>query len=651
MQVYDPNRWIQPGSWGPQPSNPWSSASTATSSVSDYLKRLRDSFRSGTANTLQSAANSIMPSSNSTTSTFPTTSTGGPPPPYSAIPVSGQQSIAPTNTTTTTSTNGPPKTENEGFKYGKIVEPDGKTKWELNIDAQKAGINNMKIGETVTTVCTDNSGQPAFTVAISKNESGVTTYDVSRGGVTPSAQSGFTNGPTQSALPTSGTNITGTGPSPLIPRKERMPSFVDFLREDGPQYNLYGQLSGDWSKYPEDTVESSSIGYDQNTRQSINYADWLWKNGGKNETAFNDTRKELENTTNFFQNRYHDTDWNYNRMTGEGKNTLLNRKQARNIARQFLEESSNDPWSSDINWQLSKFNQIDQVVANTTLSNQSITISHSNLPTNENGLGSASSLSYDGSDLGEWIKKQVGEPLIRDPSRFGPDGRPAPLGYSEDQVQFMKDTFNRVQTYGEEICSEAGCDAEDTSNLSSQIGSLLVEDMYQNNMEKPNNEQKDYALRYLLKYGKVMKSLPKELQETYRSLSTGRISLDDLSSLPNTTTTDSNNGSVPTNSTTNDELRNGFNNWLDSRQQQPTSTNDSYGIPSTMQTGHGINPNGQGIGTDKRSAMKGSRNKSVSFNPQVGAVSVPRDQIGRKDVYNQQPGDMGQSDWGSPVIN
>ncbi|WWC61068.1 uncharacterized protein I303_103646 [Kwoniella dejecticola CBS 10117] len=629
--------------YGPSSSNPWSTPSTSSSSISDYLKRLSDSFRSGVANTAQRAADWARPQSTTTTpspwsSPVAASATSdrstSPPPPYSAQP-------------TTASTAGASGT-NEGFRCGKEQGEDKVTRWFMDIDAKKSGVSDLKVGQSLTSRCVDADGKTAFTMTVSKDDAGTTTYDVFRGDG-PGAQNALTNtnGMSQSGVPAGGTSVNrpGTPAASSEPIGELMPSFIDFLKVDDPGSVLYGQSTGDWSKYP-DTEEARSVGRDASGRY-ISTADWLWDRHGKTELAFNDT--QLENTTNFFQNRYRDTKMSINPMTGQfipmqGDENLLKRHQARNLARQYIEISSDNPYSSDPMWQASTLSRIDNAVTQTTLSDQMVSIAHDTMPTAENGLGSASSLAFDGRSLGEWIKETAGEPMIRDPSRIGPDGRPAALGYSEEQVAWMKKTADDVRFYGDMLCDAAGCSPDDTSNVSSQIGSFFVQMMHENGVQVPTDEQKNYALRYLYKYGKIVKSLPTELQDTLRSLSTGRISLSDLSSMPDSQS-QSTDGSVSqsaptTNPSTADQLRNGFNSWMDSR-NQPTDTAASranqYGIPSTMQTGHGVNLNGQGVGTDKRSAMKGSRGRSVSFNPQVGVREVDKRLLGRKSDETAPP--------------
>ncbi|WWD10079.1 hypothetical protein V865_008212 [Kwoniella europaea PYCC6329] len=641
MSFYSPyNPMAHHGqSWGPPPS------SQSSSSIRDTLSNWSNSARNYVSGLAQGAAERLRPNtpppgywmnpslssgqqtsgtSNSSNQSFS---------PWSSPPQQPQQSLVPAHSYPTSQGIPPNQTygtgsesDQPGVKAG--MYDDGQRKgYEITFDTTKLSGDQWYKSQVG-----DGKGNIAFTAILSIGPGGRKQFDVysgagpahsntsmtgpqfqpsqsSNGMIGPSGPNGFTNptGPTDPGQSTTSE-----------PQIDRMPNLIDMMSDQNPQNWVYGVPPVDLSNIG--TSKSTTYG-----EKGSKYSDILFGKGFVD--GFDGPRKVLEDTTDWVQNRYHHADWTKQYGVGE---LALNRQDAREIASQFLDSDHDGSLYREA--QLTDI--MDEYVSTGLLPDSNLVYVDSERPTEENGIGSASSLAFDGSKLSDWAINMVGPPE----EGYGGYGGGYGSVFSQRQVEKMKDLMDSSQAYGDDLCEAAGFSPEETSLFSSQIGSLLTTEVTSSGRTKPDDDQRRWAYMSLLKAKRVYDNQSDDDKETYNRLATGKLSVEELNTYlqreqqSNSTSNSSASASgsagstsdgTPTNSnpSVESQLRDQYDNWRRSQYQepqpQPSQPTNNFGIPPSMQTGFtGYNPNassmGVGSGLNKPSAMKGGR---VSFNP------------------------------------
>ncbi|KAK6902992.1 hypothetical protein I203_108253 [Kwoniella mangroviensis CBS 8507] len=617
-------------SWGPSPS------SQSSSSIRDTLSNWSNSARNYVSGLAQGAADRMRPNTSppgywmdpslssgqqSSGNSSPSNQSS----PWSSPTQQPQQSLVPAQSYPTSQGIPPNQTyrtgsesDQPGVKAG--MYDDGQRKgYEITFDTTK-----LSGDQSYKSQVGDGKGNIAFTAILSIDPGGRKQFDVYSGAGPADSNTSMTgpqfqpsqssNGMIGPSGPKGFTNMTGpTDPSQSStsePQIDRMPNFIEMMSDQNPQNWVYGVPP----------VDLSNIGASKSTtygEKGSKYSDILFEKGVVD--GFDGPRKVLEDTTDWVQNRYHHADWT--KQYGVGK-LALNRRDAREIASQFLD--------SDHDGSIYRESQLtdimDEYVSTGLLPDSNLVYVDSERPTKENGLGSASSLAFDGSKLSDWAINMVGPPE----EGYGGYGGGYGSVFSQRQVEKMKDLMDNSQAYGDDLCEAAGFSPEETSLFSSQIGSLLTTEVTSSGRTKPDDDQRRWAYMSLLKAKKVYDNQSDEDKETYNRLASGKLSVEELNSYlqqqqsdsqPSASATSDSAGSTsnatPTNPSVESQLRDQYDNWRRSQYQPQPRPTSSNGMPPFMQTGfNGYNPNasgtGVGSGLNKPSAMKGGR---VSFNP------------------------------------
>ncbi|WVW83023.1 hypothetical protein I302_105039 [Kwoniella bestiolae CBS 10118] len=495
--------------------------------------------------------------------------------------------------------------------------------------------------KTYTNSIADENGKVAYTSVLTISENGKKHWDI-YSGVPPPGATG-TTGAAQSATGPSGTNLANTTDPTQTqgtePELYHLPSFKEIVSDHNPESWVFGVPPADLSGVG--SSKGQPLG-----KNGQRYSEILFEKGNYTASGFDRPRQILEDTTNWVQNRYramlpadYRDPWG-NRAGGR----MLNRHQARNLAVQFLDRDHDGSAAREfalVSW-------MDNYVSESMFSDTNIAFSDAPRPLTSNGLGSATSLAWDGSKLSDWAVNMVGPPEsgVRDYWGVG-------TVFSDRQMERMMDLIDTAQSYGDDLCEAAGLDPEQTSIVSSQVGTALATEVAISRNKSADNDQKSWAYGNLFSFSRQMSNLSDDDRETYVSLASGKITIDELRSwllskasapasasaqasvdpsttgtpIPAGTATASNPGtnstfsnpvtnstfSNPTTPSMQDRMRADQGNWQRAQEQQQHT--NSYGIPSQMQTGTsfgGVNPDGRGPNTNKPSSLKGGRH--VAFN-------------------------------------
>ncbi|WWC89881.1 uncharacterized protein L201_004809 [Kwoniella dendrophila CBS 6074] len=605
----------QPTGWyGHSPFPQYSSTGSSRPSLINRLTSARDSATNALGNAWNRMRGNSTPPPGSWNSSF--SSSGNSTPTNSStssLPGTGMMvpwynnnnQFNPNNSTTTNSISPNSNTDfpttgtnNEGIQTRKYKKGDQEA-FEVSVDASKI---DLQSGQSTKIEVAGENGQTAFTTVITRNADGSTIYDVHRGQApndigtngTLNTSGAGVQGQPQNGWLNNGFNSSGqqTSADPPIDLN-RVPTLMDLVDDQNPNNIMYGMTPVDWSKFSADTSG-------RELHEGKSFAEWLSSKAGQhNWKGIDSVRSTLLSTADWIQNRYHTFD--PTKQSGVG-DTILNEQQAKKLASEYIDAGglSDNPWEQ-------QFAQakLHDFITNDFHKGQVYSVVNESRPDSTNTNSSISNTAYNGKTLSEWSRNLV-----------GPTG---PYGYSNDQSEAMKMFVNMSEHYGDDLCKAAGFSSEATRVFSSQVGSLMTEELLRTGRTAPDDLQKDWAMHNLLKAKNVYDNLSEPDKETYRSLVSGKLAPATLNSTTNQTTASASTGSnTGTNTTQSGSSSNPM--W--------SSFNPSMNSAGTT-TSSGI-PAGSGSsasdfirsGRPQRSAMKGGR---VSFNPETNEREFTRD--------------------------
>ncbi|WRT67185.1 uncharacterized protein IL334_004151 [Kwoniella shivajii] len=351
-----------------------------------------------------------------------------------------------------------------------------------------------------------------------------------------------------------------------------------------PRVQIMGQA-------PPFKVEAHST--DDYLAPETSFADWAFDRCDGNLKNVGSTIDSLRNTAEWIHERY----WVKDPWNGIGDTRLLSSQAATELAVQYSEGLERNMDETVLQ------RMMDHNVKKNILTDQEPSILPLERFTSENGFGTASSTSYNGQSLSDWLSDQVGPPAI------------GGTIYDNDQVGRAKRILNSTYTIGNQMCSNLDLDPDKTTMFGLPIGTLMTARLMETNQIVPDEAMSSYGHTILNKAAVTYDLLP----EHERSLDQNSAASDEFTStdtLPLTQASTNTNPTLSQNNTDFNDIARGLGQvWQ--AQQQSTNPTNAYGIPGTMRTG---------TRTNVPSAMKGGRlanglnrgRNSIVFADQLG---------------------------------
>ncbi|OCF41310.1 hypothetical protein I317_04881 [Kwoniella heveanensis CBS 569] len=197
-----------------------------------------------------------------------------------------------------------------------------------------------------------------------------------------------------------------------------------------------------------------------------------WSNWSIDRTddlsALGEPKRLLDDKTAWIQKRYKDAD------TGA---TLLTRDEARELATAISVPESEDPNGRAI---LSV--GLNKIVCDQILPGRAsrISIAPDEMPTTTSGQRTASTMTYFGDELSEFIERSVGPPR-------------GMCGYDASQVAAAKALIDDIASLGDQMSERHGLDPDETNHFSVPIGSLLGHFMSRKEARNLSDEEITFA--------------------------------------------------------------------------------------------------------------------------------------------------------------